>query len=43
MTSSIYIEPLTSEAFKPYGDVIDAKGDPTVMGLISIEGFGMVY
>ena len=28
---SIYIEPLTPEAFAPYGDVIDTRGDPTVM------------
>lgn len=31
MNPSIYIEPLTPEAFAPYGDVIDTRGEPTVM------------
>ncbi len=31
MSREILIEPLTREAFAPYGDVIDAAGQPTVM------------
>lgn len=31
MNQSIYIEPLNPEAFGPYGDIIDASGEPTSM------------
>lgn len=31
MDNHIFIEPLTPEAFSPFGDVIDAAGDPTSM------------
>lgn len=31
MNQSLYIEPLTPEAFSAYGDIIDASGEPTSM------------
>lgn len=31
MHKTILIEPLTAEAFAPFGDIIDATGQPTVM------------
>ena len=31
MSRDIAISPLTAEAFAPFGDVIEAHGDPTAM------------
>lgn len=31
MSKILFIEPLTTEKFSPYGDIIEATGEPTVM------------